>query len=235
MVTNSQNNNQEGSSASVMDLFRHRTYCLNIVIVWMSLFLVSAVYMIRTFNYDEETVSQRANFMISGAGEWLCIGMAGILMHFFKRKTCLIIFVGTSGLGHLLDIILRQASHLLVDSKALAYTLDGVTKSASTSGYIVIFLVAIELFPTELRSVAQSMILTASSIGALLGPLENLILEDQLMCGIVLASLSIMVVLSLKYFVTETKHLSLVDTIQSKPRTDNNEILSNKRNPAASI
>lgn len=155
-----------------------------------------------------------ANFIISGVGEWMCIVLAGLSMHFFERKICLATFIGLCGLSNLIDAILRRTSHILLDSKGLAYTLDAIAKCTSTGGYIVIFLVAVELFPTELRSVAQSLIMAASSVGALMGPLEELILGDQLICSIALASLSLVTVLLLKYFVIETKHISLVDTIK---------------------
>lgn len=201
----------------MLDLFRRPVFCLNLVTLWLaSLFNIYINYS-RTMHFSTSKKSMLANFVASGISETLCLVISVASMLVFQRTTCLAFYTAVTGLTCLMDSILKAYCDTLVEYFSLAVFIDGLAKLCCLTANVVLFLVAFEVFPTELRNRGASIIMTALSLGGMIAPFCPMITQligGQLNYGILIASIAIALAICLASLVTETKNLDVADTME---------------------
>lgn len=154
-----------------------------------------------------------SNFIISGLSEWICLVVSVAFMVVFKRKTCLAFFICSTGLIGLMEALLQLTDYSFV----VVNLLDCLAKVSCTSGTIILFLVAYEVFPTELRNCGASIIMTALGMSGVIAPFSPdiiLFVGGQSNYNIMLAMMAFILAACLIFLVIETKNVDVTDTIE---------------------
>lgn len=129
-------------------------------------------YYLLTINFAYvKNLSTTANFVISGAGEWVSVLVGALMLKFLSRKWCMSLF--------LLLMALSFAFQALIDTDMLP-SLDTPTIITSNnavgtlSALLLIFIVLIvnqEVYPTVVRQTGTSITNTLGESGSTLAPL----------------------------------------------------------------
>lgn len=135
------------------------------------MFVGHMFYYVLTINFAYvKNLSTEANFITSGAGEWVSVLVGALLLRFFTRKTCMSLFLSIMAVSFAFQSLVE--SELMPDLDTQFFiTLNNAL--GTLSSLLLIFIALIvnqEVFPTIVRQTGTSMVNTLGEFGSTLAP-----------------------------------------------------------------
>lgn len=154
-------------------LFTNDTLVKDTVILAYIAFVGHLFYYVLTINFAYmKNLSIEANFISSGAGEWVSVLVGAVLLKACSRKTCLSLFLflmATSfGFQSLIDSGFGSDS---LDTPLIITTNNAIGTLSSLLMIFVVLIVNQEVYPTVIRQTGTSITNTIGESGSTLAPL----------------------------------------------------------------
>lgn len=170
-----ESNMEEGNKRPYRTIFKNPTLLRDTLVLSYISFIGHLFYYMLTINFGYiENLSIEANFITSGAGEWVSVVVGAILLKLTTRKTCMSIFLLVMSLSFivqfLIDLEIESLSKIL-DGQVVITTINGI---GTLSALLVIFVTLIvnqEVYPTFIRQTGSSLVNTIAESGSTLAPL----------------------------------------------------------------
>lgn len=191
-------------------LFANPTLRRDTIILAYSGFVAALFYYILAMNFSYvQNLTPEANFISTGAGEWIGVVICIILLKCLSRRLCFqISFLFLAG-----SFIFQCYLDYFKLDDTLLVTLTNATGSIFTCSLIfLIVMVSMEVLPTNLRNTGGSIIDTTTHCGSAMAPLfiqiGRIIGNDK--TDLIFATLSLIGALAIQ-FLTKTDHIELSD------------------------
>lgn len=195
-------------------IFSNRKLLRDTIILSYVAFVGHLFYYVQTINFAYvKNLSTAANFITSGAGEWVSVVVGAILLKFFSRKTCMSLFLFFMACSFTFQSFIDSGIMPELDTKVIITANNGVGTLASLLLVFVALIVNQEVYPTIVRQTGTSITNTLGESGSTLAPLviqlsraigaweANAIYSILCLFGILAAQ-----------FVTKTDDIELPDT-----------------------
>lgn len=171
-------------------------------------------YYTLTINFGYmKNLSVDANFIISGAGEWVSVVIGALLLRFCARKTCLALFLFIMASSFAFQSILDFE---LVPSLNNPFVVTTNNALGTLSSLLLIFVALIvnqEVYPTIIRQTGSSIVNTFGESGSTVAPM---IIQLAKLIGLWRADLMYAIICALGMvgvqFLTKTDDIELPDT-----------------------
>ena len=129
-------------------------------------------YYVQTLNFAHvKNLSTEANFVTSGAGEWVSVVVGAILLRFFSRKTCMSLFLFIMTCSFAFQSLVDSDLIPALDTVLIITTNNGLGTLSSLLLIFIALIVNQEVFPTLVRQTGTSLIGSIGESGSLLAPL----------------------------------------------------------------
>lgn len=171
-------------------------------------------YYVLTINFGYiKNLSQEANFITSGAGEWFSVIAGALLLRICSRKFCMSLCLATTSLSFIFQALIDIGHLPHLDTELIITANNTVGTLSSLLLIFVTLIVNQEVYPTVIRQTGSSIVNTIGESGSTIAPLliqfARIVgpwradLLYSLMC--LLASIGVQ-------FVTKTDGMELKDT-----------------------
>lgn len=171
-------------------------------------------YYVQTLNFAHiKNLSTEANFITSGAGEWVSVVVGAILLKFFSRKTCMSLFLLIMTCSFAFQSFVDSGLIPALDTVLIITTNNGLGTLSSLLLIFIALIVNQEVYPTMARQTGTSLIGSLGESGSLLAPLliyiSSIVGSDKtnaaftFFCGFAMVATQ---------FLTKTDDLELRDT-----------------------
>lgn len=128
-------------------------------------------YYLLTINFAYiKSLSVEANFISSGAGEWVSVLLGAALLKIFTRKTCMSIYISLIGVQFTFQAIIDAKLAPALDNPTFVTINNGI---GTVSALLLIFVVLIvnqEVYPTVIRQTGSSIVNTLGESGSMMAP-----------------------------------------------------------------
>lgn len=129
-------------------------------------------YYTLTINFGYmKNLSVDANFIISGAGEWVSVIIGAIMLKFCARKTCLALFLFVMASSFVFQSILDLDLVESLDTPFVASTNNAMGTLSSLLLIFVALIVNQEVYPTIIRQTGSSLVNTFGESGSTMAPM----------------------------------------------------------------
>jgi hypothetical protein len=129
-------------------------------------------YYVQTLNFAHiKNLSTEANFISSGAGEWVSVVVGAILLKFFSRKTCMSLFLLIMTCSFAFQSLVDSGLIPALDTVLIITTNNGLGTLSSLLLIFIALIVNQEVYPTIVRQTGTSLIGSIGESGSLLAPL----------------------------------------------------------------
>lgn len=118
-----------------------------------------------------KNLSTDANFIISGAGEWVSVVIGAILLKLYSRKTCMTLFLSLMCFSFLFQSLIDSEIATSLDTQAYITTNNGVGTLSALLLVFVTLIVNQEVYPTVIRQTGSSIVNTIGESGSTMAPL----------------------------------------------------------------
>lgn len=153
-------------------LFSDKTLVRDTLVLAYCSFCGHLFYYMLTINFGYmKNLSSSANFIISGAGEWVSVVVGAILLKMFSRKACMAIFLTLIAFSFTFQALIDSELVPSLDTQ-LIITLNNAI--GTLSALLLIFITLIvnqEVYPTVIRQTGSSIVNTLGESGSTLSPL----------------------------------------------------------------
>lgn len=171
-------------------------------------------YYVQTINFAYmKNLSTEANFITSGAGEWISVLVGAILLKFYTRKTCMSLFLFIMACSFAFQSLIDSELVSELDNAFVTVTNNGVGTVASLLLVFVALIVNQEVYPTVVRQTGTSITNTVGESGSTLAPM--LIQFSRIIgpwrANSIYAAFCFMGIVAVQ-FVTRTDDIELPDT-----------------------
>lgn len=153
-------------------IFTNRRLLRDTLILSYLAFVGHLFYYLQTINFAYvKNLSTAANFITSGAGEWVSVVVGAILLKFFSRKTCMSIFLLFMTCSFSFQSFIDSGIMPELDTKVIITANNGIGTLASLLLVFVTLIVNQEVYPTIVRQTGTSITNTLGESGSTLAPL----------------------------------------------------------------
>lgn len=129
-------------------------------------------YYVQTINFAYvKNLSTTANFITSGAGEWVSVVVGAILLKLFSRKTCMSIFLFVMTCSFGFQSFIDSGIMPELDTTITITANNGIGTLAALLLVFVVLIVNQEVYPTVVRQTGTSITNTLGESGSTLAPL----------------------------------------------------------------
>lgn len=179
-MNDSDNDKEETSAYSI--ILRDRVLLRDTLVMCYSIFLGYLFYYVLTLNFAYvENLSVEANFITSGAGEWLSIVLGALMLEFLSRKASLCLVFNLMTLTFLFQYLIDSDTFPELDTQ-LVITLNNALGTASTLLLVfVLLIVNQEIYPSLVRQTGSSFVNTVAELGATMAPI---FIQVSRVCGL---------------------------------------------------
>jgi len=171
-------------------------------------------YYMLTINFAYmKNLSIQANFIISGAGEWISVIFGAVLLRICSRKACMSFFLALLTGSFIFQCLIDWNLAPSLDTQVIVTTNNAVGTLSALLLIFVTLIVNQEVYPTRIRQTGSSIVNTIGEIGSALAP--TLIQLGQLIgLGRTNALCSIFCTIGIlgAQFITRTDDIELQDT-----------------------
>lgn len=195
-------------------LFNNSTYIRDTAILCYVSFCGHLFYYMLTINFGYmKNLAVEANFIISGAGEWISVIIGAGLLRFFSRKTCMSIFLFFLASSFAFQSLVDSGMAKSLDTTVIVTTNNGVGTLSALLLVFVTLIVNQEVYPTMIRQTGSSIVNTLGESGSTIAPL--LIQIGHRLVGIWKMDLFYAIICSIGIvgiqFITKTDDIELLD------------------------
>jgi len=153
-------------------IFTDRKLLRDTVILSYLAFVGHLFYYVQTINFAYvKELSVTANFITSGAGEWVSVIFGAILLKFFSRKTCMSLFLFLMTCSFAFQSFIDSAIMPELETQLIITSNNGLGTIASLLLVFVALIVNQEVYPTIVRQTGTSLTNTLGESGSTLAPL----------------------------------------------------------------
>ena len=153
-------------------IFCNRTLLRDTVILSYIALLGHMFYYVLTINFAYiKNLSIEANFITSGAGEWVSVVVGAILLKLLTRKTCLTLFLLILGTSFAFQSIIDLNLVPSLDTPLIITANNGIGTLTALLSIFVVLIVNQEVYPTVIRQTGTSLTNTLGEFGSTLAPL----------------------------------------------------------------
>lgn len=153
-------------------LFKNPTYIRDTVVLCYVSFCGHLFYYMLTINFGYmKNLSVEANFIISGAGEWVSVVIGAGLLRFCSRKTCMSIFLFCLASSFAFQSLIDSSLASAWDTPLIVTTNNGVGTLSALLLVFVTLIVNQEVYPTVIRQTGSSIVNTLGESGSTIAPL----------------------------------------------------------------
>lgn len=184
-----------------------------IILSYMA-FVGHLFYYLLTINFGYvKNLSTDANFIISGAGEWVSVVIGAILLRFCSRKACMTIFLTLMTCSFAFQSLIDIDLIPWLDNPISITLNNGIGTLSSLLLVFVALIVNQEIFPTVIRQTGSSLVNTVGESGSTLAPL---VIQLGLLLGswqadLLYATLCLLGVICIQ-FISRTDDIELPDS-----------------------
>lgn len=209
------------SRSSLTKLFTNSTLFKGLTILSSVYFMLMYIFYARTLHFAPDEASMFANFIITGTGEWLSLFISTISVFYMPRKSCLAFFLGIASVSLTVEGIAHSTLEFVWP--LLDYTTEAFIKVFVMCATLITLLVNLETLPTELRQSGTTVVCIMGCIGTMIAPFY---VRFEKILGhapqtFLLALITILLTISIQYFIRETGKSDIVDSVASKAQPDN--------------
>lgn len=171
-------------------------------------------YYLLTINFAYiESLSVEANFITSGAGEWISVIVGALLLKICSRKFCMSLFISLIGLTFIIQALIDSE---LIQSDNLSTIVNMNNGTGTLSALLLIFVVLIvnqEVYPTIIRQTGSSIVNTLGESGSMIAPIAIQLsrIIGSWKTDIVYATVCAFGLVGIQ-FITRTDDIELLDT-----------------------
>lgn len=177
MISRSDSINSSRSSNASSTISTYRILCSSpklvrdtFIIAYCS-FSGHLFYYLQTINFGEmKNLSIEANFISSGAGEWVSLAVGALALRYLSRRTCMSICLFIMGSCFLFQSIIDSQLMPELDTKFIVTLNNTVGTVASLLLIFVVLIVNQEVYPTIIRQSGSSIGNTLGELGSTLAP-----------------------------------------------------------------
>lgn len=163
---------ENSSSQPYQILFSNSIYIRDTVILCYVSFCGHLFYYMLTINFGYmKNLSVEANFIISGAGEWVSVVIGACLLRFCSRKTCMSIFLFFLASSFAFQSLIDSSVAKSLDTTAIVTTNNGIGTLSALLLVFVTLIVNQEVYPTTIRQTGSSIVNTLGESGSTIAPL----------------------------------------------------------------
>lgn len=141
------------------------------VILCYTIFLAFMFYYVLTLNFAfVENLNVEANFITSGAGEWLSFILGAAMLRFFSRQTSMCMVLQLMSLSFIFQFLI-DADIFPSLNTGLIVTLNNAIGTTAALLLILLLIVSQEVYPTLVRQMGSGFVNTVAELGATMAPI----------------------------------------------------------------
>lgn len=170
-------------------------------------------YYTLTINFSYmKNLSVDANFIISGAGEWVSVVVGAVLLRFCSRKSCLALFLSIMAASFAFQSTIDMNFTSSLENPIVVTTNNAIGTLSSLLLIFVALIVNQEVYPTIIRQTGSSVVNTFGESGSTVAPM---LMQLARLIGLWRADLVYAVICALGVvgvqFLTKTDDIELPD------------------------
>lgn len=205
---------ENSSSQPYQILFGNSIYVRDTIILCYVSFCGHLFYYMLTINFGYmKNLAVEANFIISGAGEWVSVVIGACMLRFCSRKTCMSIFLFFLASSFAFQSLIDSSVAKSLDTTTIVTTNNGIGTLSALLLVFVTLIVNQEVYPTKIRQTGSSIVNTLGESGSTIAPL--LIQIGHRLVGIWKMDIFYAIVCSIGVigiqFITKTDDIELLD------------------------
>lgn len=159
---------EEQNTASILQLFTHKTLCVRTLLIFFNWMVVSLAYFGLALNSGNLSVDLYLNFGLSGLVEFPAYLIVTYLVERFGRRlpyTISMIIGGISCISTVLSIKFVQKGSEII---TLLLALSG--RLCATAAFAIVYIHSVELFPTVVRNAGMGGCSLFARVGTMIAP-----------------------------------------------------------------